>query len=67
MTLLGGEIVLARENLKVLPWIKNPILLMLAMGFEPTTSQPLSGRVIPSLTHHLNHLGLVFQIIMMLQ
>ena len=29
--------------LEFLPWIKNPILLMPAVRFEPTTSQSLSG------------------------
>ena len=47
--LLGGEsirnIFSQGKALEFLPWIKNPILLMLAGGFEPTTSQSISGGV----------------------
>ena len=47
--LLGGEsfrnIFGQGKPLEFLPWIKNPILLMPAVGFEPTTSLSLSGGV----------------------
>ena len=33
------------KPLEVFPWIKNPNLLMPAVGFEPTTFQSLSGGV----------------------
>ena len=46
LILLGGELIrkftIREKTLEFLPWIKNPILLMLAVGFKPTTSQPLS-------------------------
>ena len=28
---------LQKKKVKFLPWMKNPILLMLAVGFKPTT------------------------------
>ena len=34
---------------------KSPIQLMLAVGFEPTTSPSPSGGVTPGLPHRLNH------------
>ena len=34
---------------------KKPILLMPAVGFEPTTSQSLSGGIRPRLAQRLNH------------
>ena len=47
--LLGGESIRnifdQGEPLEFLSWMKNPILLMPATGFEPTTSQSLSGGV----------------------
>ena len=47
--LLGGESIRNISSqvkpLEFLPWIKNPILLMLAVEFEPMTSQSLSGGV----------------------
>ena len=47
--LLGGESIRnifgQGKPLEFLPWIKNPILLIPAVGFEPTTSQSLSGGV----------------------
>ena len=48
--LLGGDFTFSnifdhRKPLKCLPWIKTPILLKPAVGFEPTTSQSLSGGV----------------------
>ena len=47
--LLGGEwirnIFGQGKPLEFLPWIKNLILLMPEVGFEPTTSQSLSGDV----------------------
>ena len=43
------------KPLEFLPWIKNLILLMPAVGLKPSTSQSLSGGVIPRLAHHLNH------------
>ena len=47
MILLGGELIRnifgQGKPLKFLPWIQNPILLMSAMGFEPMTSQSISG------------------------
>ena len=40
------------------PWTKNPTLLMLAVGFEPTTFQSLSGGLTPRLNHSpLGHWG----------
>ena len=45
--LLGGELVRnifgQGKPLEFLPWMKNPNLLMPPMGFDPTTSQKLSG------------------------
>ena len=45
--------------LKFLPWIKkkncSTHVGCAAVGFEPTTSQSLSGGVTPRLTHYLNH------------
>ena len=43
--------------LKCHPWIKkkNPVQLMPASEFEPTTSQSLSGSMTPRLAYRLNH------------
>ena len=47
--LLGGEsfrnMFGQEKNHWNFPWIKNHILLMLALGFEPTTSQSFNGGV----------------------
>ena len=37
--------ILKSKTLEFLTWIKNPILLMLAVRFEPMTSQSLSDSV----------------------
>ena len=51
------ETLLARENhWNFFPGLKTPILLMPAVGFEPTISQSLSGGITPRLAHHQNHL-----------
>ena len=45
------------KPLVFLLWIKNPNLLMPAVGFKPTTFQSHRGGVTPRLVHRLNSLG----------
>ena len=42
---MGHEVILARKNIGNSSLEKNPILLMPAVGFAPTTSKSLSGGV----------------------
>ena len=59
--LLGGELIRNifghGNSLEFLPWIKNPNLLMLALGFEPTTSRHSVVVIKHRLAHRLNHLA----------
>ena len=43
------------KNIEISSLDKYPILLMPAVGFEPTTFQSLNGSVTPRLARHLNH------------
>ena len=59
MILLGGEpirnIFGQGKPWKFLPWIKNPIQLMPAVGFEPTTPSHSVVVLTPRLVHCLNN------------